>query len=129
MAKIDISLQSALALYDVAVKVRNGELDVGPLTGAYLELAEQLDNVLSEVSEWEPGRSNNLCIAGPGWMVSYKIASDSRQPETALIDRDKREFFVLPGDHRDAYKHVASQGFNALKQVYESLKDPLPHDA
>lgn len=129
MANIKVSLQAAVALYEVARKVRNGEADVGPLKDAYLELAEQLDSVLSEVPEWEPGKSGNLHIAGPGWFVSYKIASDSGEPETALIDRDKREYFMLSGDHREAYKHVAPQGLDALKQVYESLKERFPHDA
>lgn len=128
MAKIEISLQAAAALYDVARKVRDGAADVGPLKGAYLELAEQLDSVLSEVPEWEPGKSGNLHIAGPGWMVSYKIASDSGRPETALIDRDKRVYFMLSGDHREAYKQVALQGLDALTEVYESLKDRFPHD-
>ena len=128
MAKFEISLQAAAALYEVAKKVRAGEADVGPLKAAYLELAEQLDGVLSDVPEWEPGRSDNVYIAGPGWMVSYKIASDSGLPETALIDRDKREYFMLSGDHRVAYKDVAPQGRDALKQVYESLKDRFQHD-
>ena len=129
MAKIELSLQTAVALYEGATKVRNRELDAGSVTEAYLELAGQLDRFLSEVPEWAPGRSGNMQIAGPGWMVSYKVASDSELPETALIDRDSGEYFMLSGDHRAAYKQVATRGLDALKEVYESLKDRFPHEA
>lgn len=128
MATIELTLQAATALYDVAKKVQCGELDAGPLNEAYLELAAQLDSVCSEAKEWTQGASNNLIISGLGWMVSYKVASDSGEPETALIDRNAGEYYMLAGDHREAYAQAAEHGWAALKLVYETLKDQFPHD-
>ncbi len=37
--------------------------------------------------------------------------------ETALVKDGK--FFILNGDFREAYKHLASEGFEACKKFYD----------
>lgn len=121
MAKLNMSLESPVALYEHAQRVRRGEVDAGPLRLAFIELEKSLEPVCQVLDDWTSGFAGSDHIMGLGWSVSYKIASDTHEPETALIDREKAKYYLLAGDHRQAFKAVAPQGWNALWELFQRL--------
>lgn len=126
MAKMTLPLHVALSLHQAISKARAGQTvalqDIGEAVEA---LFPELDDVCSTIEPWQQCKTtsgvDNLVMAGPGWKVSYKIASDTGEPETALIDRDKDETFVLDGDHRDAFLEAREGGMPHLLQTYLAL--------
>lgn len=126
MAKFDLPLHVALPLYEAFSKARAGQVltlqEIGETVQAVFPA---LDQVCSTVEPWTEGKTTsgvgNLVMAGPGWKVSYKIASDTGNPETALIDRDQDQTFVLDGDHRDAFAEARHGGMRQLLHTYLAL--------
>lgn len=127
MAKIELPLNVVLALFEAASKVRDGDTtttlqDIGE---TFQAVFPELDAVCSTIEPWQRGKTasgtDNLVMAGPGWKVSYKIASDTGEPETALIDRDQGATFVLEGDHREAYFEARQGGMPELLRTFVSL--------
>ena len=124
MAKITLELCAANSLYLAVQRLKAGDksLSLEDLTGELFALGESLESVCGVIEPWTEGRSNNQVMAGPGWMVSYKIASDSGNPETALINRDSAKTYVLEGDHRREFEAARHLGYEGLKAVWDRLK-------
>lgn len=124
----NISLVAANKLFQYAESVISGAVDAQSSQSAFVEFHSELKKVCEVIPDWTKGKRNNLVIAGLGWRVSFKIASDSGRPETALIDHDTGKIYMLAGDHRAEYKAASVGGWSALFEVYSSLKDRFPHD-
>ncbi len=120
----DISTEAAGALYLFSGQVSREEIPgiEDGLKSAFQELHQSLAPRCQTISAWTQVGSCQI-IAGLGWRVSYKIAKDSNEPETALIDTTCDAFYLLHGDHREAYSRVVSGGWPALFAVYSNLRD------
>lgn len=96
---------------------------------AAAEAATQSTALVPQV-EWKPsgGVAGNIIAKGEGFAVSYLppnnmlngtiFASDGPEGETALIA--KGNFYILNGDHREAYTPLIPQGKNACMAYYRS---------
>ena len=116
--KLDIPLTSAKELYEELLKREK------PLSPALEVLFNSLEDYCAEKLTWHPtGHTWRFpTIRGLGWMVYFnECPSDSDEAETTLWDRELDRYYVLTGDHREAFAAVAAEGFNALFAVYESL--------
>ena len=124
MAKISLELCYANSLYLAVQRLKAGDksLSLEDIAGELFALGEALESVCGVIEPWTAGRSNNEVMAGPGWMVSYKIASDTGEPETALINRDSEKMYVLEGDHRTEFAAARHLGYEGLKAVWDRLK-------
>lgn len=127
MARYELTLESAVTLHRYVERMLAGAALPDEDQRAFSELREQLHTVVGSTTEWTQGSSNNVFIAGEGWMVSHKIASDTGEPETALIDRQAGVHFLLTGDHRSAYQAAAPAGWTGLRGVFMSLKQAHLH--
>lgn len=115
--RFDLPLEQAAAVFNELNQQLN---DLSPAMQA---LHAQLKPKCSVNLTWHPhGRNNLPTINGVGWAVTYLACpTDSDEPETSLRDFENDKYFVLTGDHRDAFMAVAEQGYEALKLVYTQL--------
>lgn len=79
----------------------------------------------------------NYVLDGDGFYVSYNDR-DVRiygAVTTALVKGQMEKFFILKGDHRQAYAPLLAKGFDACLDYFKSLtqsqhpfSDPLPSE-
>lgn len=67
----------------------------------------------------------NMTVQGDGFYVSYNpidVASYGDRT-TALVPNDMSNFYILNGNHLDAYRQRMSQGFKACLDYFLSQPD------
>ena len=124
MPRVDISMSDAEQITSVEKRLASGDqtLSATEIAQALAAAANAVRHLCEVIEPWTPGRSGNQVMAGVGWMVSYKIASDSDSPETALVDKSTGTYYMLAGDHRDAYLAAREEGLPGLLNVYRGLE-------
>lgn len=124
---INLPLPIATALNNYAQQVINGNIEAVEAKPAFDLIYRDLDHICNVSSEWTKGSNfavnKQQYIAGPGWQVKYQLAADTGLAETALMDRENGQYFVLMGDHREAFKAAAPMGWDALYSIYNENKE------
>ena len=75
----------------------------------------------------DPVFTPNTVIDGDGFYVSYNIV-DSRiygSDTTALVIGQMQHFYILNGDHRDAYRPLIAQGLQSCLNYFASQSDQI----
>ena len=67
----------------------------------------------------------NTTLDYDGFYISYneKNKADYGDVTTAIVVGQMEQFFVLNGDHREAYKKLASSGLNACVGYFKDNED------
>lgn len=131
MPQVEISMPDAELITAVEQRLASGDktLSATDIALALAAAANAVRHLCEVIEPWTPGKSGNQVMAGSGWMVSYKIASDSDEPETALIDKSTGTYHMLAGDHRDAYLAARDEGLPGLLKVFKGLEAEYRFDA
>lgn len=131
MPQVEISMPDAELIAAVEQRLASGDktLSATEIALALAAAANAVRRLCEVIEPWTPGKSGNQVMAGSGWMVSYKIASDSDEPETALIDKSTGTYYMLAGDHRDAYLAARDEGLPGLLKVFKGLEAEYRFDA
>lgn len=81
---------------------------------------------------WKLAPTGNYIADGDGFFVSYRPTNtgplggtiadcDTDEGETAIVKQ--REYYILNGDHREAYGPLITDGFDACKAYFDAHPD------
>ena len=131
MPQVSISMPDAQHITDVEKRFAAGNktLSANEIAQALAAAANAVRHLCEVIEPWTPGKSGNQVMAGSGWMVSYKTDSESDEPETALVDKSTGTYYMLAGDHRDAYLAARDEGLPGLLRVFHGLEADHRFDA